>query len=667
MMTIEWNKRLRAGTLALALTAALPLALAALPADARDVQRVERGTLVTEDVPAVDEALAERYRAYLNARSAGVLDWTADGAGLLISTRFGETNQLHLVMQPLGARQQLTFKEEPITSGRLSPRAGSADLIYSWDRGGSEQFQLFRQDLKTGAVAMLTDGKSRNQGLLWSSKGDRIAFASTRRDGRNTDVYVATPEQAATVQPLVAETGSWGPVAWSADDGRLLVGKSISVARSQLWVVDVKTGEKTRVKPEMDDVHLSGVGFTPDGKGVVLVSDEAGEFKRLGIYDLAGGKTRWISEEQPWDVEEAELSHDGRLLAYTVNEAGYSTLHLLDMTSLKPLPAADLPKGTVGGLRFSPDGTRLAVSVSRPTAPSDVFVVDIAGRTVTQWTRSEVGGLNTDSFADATLVQYPTFDKVDGKPRQIPAFVYKPQGASGKLPVIIDIHGGPEGQTRPSFSSGVQFWVNELGAAVVRPNVRGSTGYGKTYVGLDNGFKREDSVKDIGALLDWIATQPDLDPKRVVVVGGSYGGYMTLASMTHFNDRLAGGSSSVGISNFVTFLESTADYRRDLRRVEYGDERDARMREHLVAISPLTNAGKITKPMLIIQGANDPRVPRGESEQMVAQIRKNGGDVWYVLAMDEGHGFRKRTNQFYAGMAQAMFFRKVFAGNGNAG
>lgn len=660
---------LRAGTLCLGL-GAIAFAVSVPPSAEASAQgpvnRVERGNLVTENVPEVDKDLAERYRAYLNARSAMVVDWTADGKGLLIATRFGETNQLHMVTQPMGARTQITFKDEPITIGRMSPKAGSQDLVYSWDVGGNEQFQYFHMDLATGAVRMITDGKSRHEGLVWSNAGDRIAFSGTRRDGRNTDVYVATLKDAATVKPLTTEQGSWSAEAWSRDDGRLLVGHGISVTRAYLYVVDVKTGAMTRIKPELENVALDGVGFTPDGSGVFLISDETGEFARLGLHDLKSGGTRWVSVDAPWDVEDAVMSRDGSMIAYVMNEGGYSVLHMLDTKTLRPLPAATLPKGVISGLAFSPDGKRLAVSVSRPTAPSDAFVVDVATRQVTQWTKSEVGGLNTDRFADATLIAYPTFDTVDGKPRMIPAFVYKPREATGKLPVIVDIHGGPEAQTRPGFFSTVQFWVNELGAAVIRPNVRGSTGYGKTYVGLDNGFKREDSVKDIGALLDWIAKQPDLDASRVVVYGGSYGGYMVYACLTHFNDRLAGGISVVGISNFVTFLESTAEYRRDLRRPEYGDERDPEMRQHLVRISPLTNAGKITRPMLIAQGANDPRVPLSEADQMVAQIRRNGGDVWYLVAKDEGHGFRKRTNQFHANMAYAMFLRKVFA-NGTGG
>ncbi len=247
---------------------------------------------------------------------------------------------------------------------------------------------------------------------------------------------------------------------------------------------------------------------------------------------------------------------------------------------------------------------------------------------------------------------------MNGKPRKIPAFYYKPQSTSGKIPVIINIHGGPEGQSVPVFSPFISYLTNELGIAVLSPNVRGSSGYGKTFLKLDNGFKREESVKDIGALLDWIAKQPELDASRVAVWGGSYGGYMVLASMTNFNDRIKCGIDVVGISNFVTFLQNTEDYRKDLRRVEYGDERDPKMKEYLLKISPANNVDKITKPLFIIQGLNDPRVPASESEQMKQNMRNKGRNVWYMLAKDEGHGFRKKPNVDYMQWSVVMFLQQ---------
>jgi dipeptidyl aminopeptidase/acylaminoacyl peptidase len=259
-------------------------------------------------------------------------------------------------------------------------------------------------------------------------------------------------------------------------------------------------------------------------------------------------------------------------------------------------------------------------------------------------------------------VSYETFDSVDGKPRKIPAFVYRPVGMTGKTPVLVVIHGGPESQTRPNFNAFIQYMVQELDVAVVAPNVRGSTGYGKYYVELDIGMKRMDSVRDIGATLDWIARQPSFEPRRVAVYGGSYGGFMSYASMIEYNNRLIAGVSIVGISNFVTFLNNTSGYRRDLRRVEYGDERDAKMREFLQRISPLTNVARIRRPMLIIQGANDPRVPASEASQMLAAIRSNGAEAWYMLAKDEGHGFQKKSNRDAQNAAIAAFLKLKLVG-----
>ncbi|MEM8963404.1 MAG: prolyl oligopeptidase family serine peptidase, partial [Acidobacteriota bacterium] len=372
---------------------------------------------------------------------------------------------------------------------------------------------------------------------------------------------------------------------------------------------------------------------------------------------------KMLTGDVPWDVEGITLSHDGTMLAYLINEDGIDRLRLLDLETMRERPLPELPIGLMGGLTFTRDDKRLALSLETPVNPADVFVVDLEASELQRWTQSETGGLDASQFVTAELVRYPTFDQVDGEPRTIPAFYYKPKGP-GPYPVLIDIHGGPEGQERPGFNPTLQYVVNQLGAAVLAPNVRGSAGYGKSYLKLDNGYLREDSVKDIGALLDWIEARPELDANRVVVFGGSYGGYMVLASMTHYNDRLRGGIDVVGISNFVTFLENTQDYRRDLRRVEYGDERDPKMREFLIEISPTTNATKITKPLFIVQGLNDPRVPASESEQMVDVIRKAGGDVWYLLAKDEGHGFRKKGNRDYYRASVMLFLERMFTPNG---
>jgi len=369
-----------------------------------------------------------------------------------------------------------------------------------------------------------------------------------------------------------------------------------------------------------------------------------------------------VTADITWDVTAATMSHDRKRMVFATNEDGMSHVYLLDVASREYRRVENIPTGLAFGLRFSPDDRRLAMTLNTPQTPSDTFVLDLKEGALEygdliRWTESEVGGLDTTAFRVPELVHYPTFDMDGDAQRQIPAWIYKPTG-KGPHPVVISIHGGPEGQSRPSFSSTYQMWIEKLGVAVIQPNVRGSRGYGKTYVGLDNGFKREDSVRDIGALLDWIETQPDLDKDRVAVFGGSYGGYMVLASAVHYSDRLTAAVDIVGISNFVTFLENTQDYRRDLRRVEYGDERDPAMRVHLEKISPLNNVEQISVPMFIVQGENDPRVPVTESAQVVEALRDQGHTVWYMNALNEGHGYRKRENRDIYQQAAVLFLKQ---------
>ena len=424
-------------------------------------------------------------------------------------------------------------------------------------------------------------------------------------------------------------------------------------------MLDLQSKKLEQINPSDKKIAYGGAVFSKDGKGIYLTSDEGVEFQHLRYYDLETKKQINLTPDLKWDVSDYTLSDDGNYISWTVSEGGIDVLYLskLGGQELNPIKLPKLPIGLVYGLSFSPDSKQLSLVLNTATSPGDVYILDVESTELTRWTQSEVGGLNTDKFPSPELIHYPTFDEDNGKTRMIPAFIFKP-AKEGPHPVVIYIHGGPEGQYTPYFSSTFQAWLNELGVAVIAPNVRGSAGYGKSYLKLDNGFNRENSVKDIGKLLDWISDQDDLDADRVAVYGGSYGGYMVLASMFHYNDRLRCGVDNVGISNFVTFLKNTKDYRRDLRRVEYGDERDPEMHDFLQKISPTNNAEKIKKPLFVVQGYNDPRVPYTEAEQMVAKIRENGGDVWYMLGKDEGHGFRKKTNRDYYTAAVVMFFEK---------
>ncbi|HEY0771627.1 MAG TPA: prolyl oligopeptidase family serine peptidase, partial [Sphingobacteriaceae bacterium] len=360
----------------------------------------------------------------------------------------------------------------------------------------------------------------------------------------------------------------------------------------------------------------------------------------------------------PWNVERILINDQRTTLIFAVNENGAYKLYKLDMASKKYEPLSGLPTGILVPAQFHPDGKVFSLLINSPKSPSDIYTYDLQTNALTQWTYSEVGGLDNSTFVEPTMIEFETFDKVNNNPRKIPAIYYRPARATGKIPVVIEIHGGPEGQAVPAFDAFRSFLVNELGIAVIEPNVRGSTGYGKSYLRLDNGLKREESVQDIGKLIEWIGKQPELDASRIAVSGGSYGGYMVLASMVHFNDKIRCGVDVVGISNFVTFLKNTEDYRKDLRRVEYGDERDPKMNAFLEKISPLNHVEKITKPLFIVQGFNDPRVPYTEAEQMKSKLQEKGGQVWYLMAKDEGHGFRKKENYTFEQLATVMFFQK---------
>lgn len=624
--------------------------LLSMPALAEQApERIQQGNLVMENIPEIPPAIRERLRQYQNVRSASFSDFAPDG-GIYIVTRFGETNQIHHVASPMGKRRQLTFYDERTSGASVRPD-GSGQFMFTRDVGGDEFFQGFLFDPATARSVQFTESGTRNQGLSWSDDGSQVAWASATWEQPDYTIWVADPADPASRRQLYQAEGATVPSQWSPDGSKLLLGRYISINESRLFLLELETGELQQINPEQQ-VAYAGARFSIDGRELFVVSDAGAEFRRILAIDLESGEQR-VVVEHPWDVQAMDLSPDGKLLAYTINAGGISELHLLDLAGGAPRPVPDLPAGLIGGVRFSPDGGRLGLSHSYAGSPGDAWIFDLASGALERWTESEVGGLDTSRFSAPELISFESFDGLE-----IPAFVHRPEGA-GPHPVIVSIHGGPEAQARPGFNSTIMYWAHELGSAVVVPNVRGSSGYGNEFVNLDNVFLRENSVFDIGALLDWIAEQPDLDQDRVVVYGGSYGGYMVLASLMHYSDRLAGGINIVGISNFVTFLENTAGYRRDLRRAEYGDERIPEVREFLESISPANSPERITAPLFIIQGANDPRVPASEAEQILTAVREAGGNPWYLLALDEGHGFARQSNRDFQREAETMFLIEI--------
>ncbi len=644
---------MRLKLLAAALAVLPPAIVSAQSGDAPAA--VARPAALTADgIPAVPADLAVRSRPYMEFRTAGFSGWNARDHSMLITTRFGNTNQLHRVAMPMGDREQISFEAEPV-NGRWSPTGDI--LIASKDVGGSEFFQIYA--VSGGRLALLTDGRSRNELNGWSHDGRWIAYTSTRRNGADSDIYVIDPRNPSTDR-MVAQVqgGGWGVADFAFDGRSAVVINYISVTKSNPYLLDLASGRMSPIGDLGRDISYGGAEYAPDGT-LWVTSDEGSDFQRLGRLDPATGRFTPVVTSINWDVESFDVSDDGRIVAFVTNEAGISRLRLLDTATGAARLVTGLPAGTIGGLQIAPWGA-VGFSMSSARSPSDAYSVDPQNLGVTRWTRSETGGLDAAVNVEPELIQVRSFDG-----ETVSGFLYRPDPRRfpGRRPLIVNIHGGPEGQSRPGFLGRNNYLINELGIAVFYPNVRGSTGFGKRFVSLDNGpALRENSVRDIGAFLDRLQQDPALDRARFAVTGGSYGGYMCYASAIRYGDRLRAANCVVAISNWVTFLENTQSYRRDLRRVEYGDERDAAQRARLTAISPLTHVSELRIPLMVVTGANDPRVPQSEADQMVAAVRAAGRPAWHLIGQNEGHGFAKKENQDYQFWVSLMFWQANLLG-----
>jgi dipeptidyl aminopeptidase/acylaminoacyl peptidase len=618
--------------------------------------------LVIDGMPPVPARIADAMAPYSQFRRAVFRSWHPTKREMLVATRFGDTEQIHRVAAPGGARTQLTFVAGGLGGGQREPygatwqQATGAFLVYQKDVGGNEAFQNYRFDLATGQTTVVTDGTSRNTLGVWSRAGDRLAYVSTRRNGKDFDLYLVNPADPKTGRMVAQLEGSWDAIDWTPDDNGVLAIQTISVAESYLWRIDVATGERTLLTPKgPQPVSYRGAALARDGRSVFLTTDRGSDFLRLARLDLAGGTLTVLTEGLSGDVEDFAVSPDQAVIAFTVNQDGQSVLHLLDVATGKERPAPKIAAGIVRNLRWHRNGADLAFDFQSPKTPGDVFSLDVKTGAVTRWTVSETGGLNPEALADPEIVRWKSFDGLT-----ISGVLYRPPARfTGRRPVMINIHGGPEReQSRPTWIGRSNYFLNEMGVAIIYPNFRGSWGFGKQFRDLDNGVLRDNTTKDIGALLDWIAARPDLDKDRVMITGASFGGYLTLASFVAYNDRIRCAFAGFPISNIVTQLESIEASRRDTRRPEYGDERDLKVREFLLRVAPLNNAGQIRKPLFLAHGQNDPRVPVTESEQMAAAVRKNGTPLWFMVAKDEGHGFARQANGAFLMHAWAFFMEQ---------
>jgi dipeptidyl aminopeptidase/acylaminoacyl peptidase len=637
------------------LSASIPLG--ALLAFAQTPQVVVPGdNLVIDGVPPVPMKIAEQVGRYTEFRSAWLQSWNPKAKEMLVSTRFGNSSQLHYIKFPGGARTQLTFFAERVLGGGFPPTRTDY-ILFVKDVGGGEWFQIFRYDIASGAITLLTDGKSRNMPGAWSRKGDSLVYASTKRNGKDYDFYLMDPTNPGSERMLAQldKGEAWGTLDWSPVRKTILAHEEVSINESYLWLFDATTGAKTLLTEKgAGQIAYSGGEFSADGRSVYTTTDKESEFMRLAVLDLRTRTHSYLTSLINWDVASFDLSGDGTKLAYVTNQDGVGVLHVMDTGNHKDISIPQLPFGQVSNIQWHEDNIHLGFNLASARSTSDVYSLNTVSGKIERWTQSETGGLNTESFSQPELVKWKTFDG-----RMISGFLYRPASKfQGKRPVMVEIHGGPEGQSRPGFLGRYNYYLNEMGIAIVFPNIRGSSGYGKSFLKLDNGALREGSYKDLETLLDWIKQQPELDGDRILVTGGSYGGHATLAVASRYADKIRCAVDIVGMSNLVTFLERTEPYRRDLRRVEYGDERDPTMREFLQRIAPLNNAANISKPLFVIQGKNDPRVPASEAEQIVGTLKDRKTPVWYLLAKDEGHGFGKKSNADFQFYATIMFIQE---------
>jgi dipeptidyl aminopeptidase/acylaminoacyl peptidase len=649
------------------------LALAAcqllLPVAAAQELLAPNANLRAEGIPPIPAALVKQVGAYTEFRGHGFVDWHPGKREMLVRHRSREANVAHIYLQrePGGALEKVLDFAEPVGAASFEPRRGRY-LVYTLDAGGNEASRAFRFDLESRASTLLSDPDMASE-FTWNRSGDALLITSVpldrtaqggKRESITTTLALVDPLKPEAKRTLTALPGTgWFAFRFAPDDKSLAMIQYRSASDTTVWRLDAASGAREQLLPTPGSAERAayfGFEFSADGKRLFLITNERSEFLQLAEYDFGKKSLRILSDHVPWDAKTVRMSEDGARLLAVFNVNGRDEARLFDPVTGKEIGRPALPSGQIGELDWHlADHREIAFTSNSPQSPASVWSYHVDTGKLVRWTTPITDGVDPSTFADAQIVNWKSFDG-----REISGILYLPPAKfSGKRPVLVSIHGGPEAQSTVNFNGRYNYLINELGIALLEPNVRGSSGFGKTFIDLDNGFKREDSVKDIGALLDWLPSHPRLDSRRVVVDGGSYGGYMVHASLVHYSDRLRGGIADVGIANFVSFLQNTESYRRDLRRAEYGDERDPAMRAFLEKISPVNNAEKIRAPLFVIHGRNDPRVPYTEAEQIVAAVRKSGVPVWYLLADNEGHGFRRKDNADFRFYAMVKFLERT--------
>ncbi len=617
--------------------------------------------LVLEGMPDIENV--EKAAAYTEFRPNSLASLHPQSSDMLVLTRpkDGASTQLFLLDGVTKALEQITQGKNKVASAMFEPLTGQY-IIFSQDTDGNEKNQNYRYDLASKTVTLLTDGHSKNSSGIWSHGTGKLAYTSNLRNGKDMDFYIMDPSHPAENKRIAQfdKGDSWGIHGWSWDNQYLLAEEYLSISETHIWTVNIATGEKTRITPLVagEKIAYHNAQFSHDNNFVFTITDAGSDFLHLAKINVHTGEQTNLTTDMGWDIEAFELSPHGNQLAVVVNENGVSKVMFMvldaEQNVVHTSPCESLPLGVISNIQWHDDNETLAFDFSSARIPTDVYTLNSDSLLLERHTQTEANGLNVEQFAEPKLVTWHSFD---GLP--ISGFLYEPPAHfTGKRPVMVMIHGGPEAQSRPTFMGRSNYFLNELGIALFVPNIRGSTGYGKKFLQAPNGFNRVDAYRDIETLLDWLKEQPTLDGDKILIYGGSYGGHMTLATATRYNDKIACSIDVVGMSNLVTFLENTEERRRDLRRAIYGDERDPAMRAFLESIAPLAHAENIKKPLFVIQGKNDPRVPYSEAKQMVDRVKTQGTPVWFLTANDEGHGFAKKPNMDFQFFAMVAFMEQ---------
>jgi len=537
------------------------------------------------------------------------------------------------------------IKEYKISDRNLSPHLSPNHnyFLYQVDESGDEDYQLFLYNISTNQSKPLSEKGDKTYDPFWNPNSKQIAYKSNKETQAVVDLYIRNISDLSYEYLLFKDFSDDGMIYdWSSDKNLIIAAKVVSENYKLLYFINDQSYEVEQLNADKRNIAYAAAQFIPNQNACLIVSDEFSEFLQLHYYDLAKKEFTTITTEIPWNVEAMTVDKYGAKAAFSVNEDGLSKLYILDLQTLKYRKVSDFPEGIIRDLIINPKGTKVGFNFYSSTFYKKIYGYDIKRGILNQYTRKGIEQSDSITFTKAEKFTFKSIDSDTNQEHQIPAFIYKSNKQNS--PVFIDIHGGPEYQIRAYFNGFYQYLVNELGITVVVPNIRGSNGYGKSYMKMDDGFNRENAIEDVGALLDWIKVQDDLDTNHVAIFGESYGGYVVLSSLAHYPERIKCGIDGFGISNWITFLNNTSDYRRDLRRVEFGDERNPEMRQYLEQISPVNDVDKINSPLLIFQGQNDPRVNWREAEQIYELLNSNKKEVWYVLAKDEGHGYQKYYN-----------------------